>query len=282
MKPLIALISICLLTLVENAAQAAPQWLPESYRGQVHPIDRPLRLEYNLGTGSGRRVFLNVVNYPKGNSDLFFFHMHMNEQDAKRAGEEAVRLRGGTFMYLTHSANARRMKVTIGGQNYTLDPNRVFTEQGIRSDVSPSPPLAVQREVQNFAEWLKGNIRLALANRTRVMVSALHNNTDDDAHGELLSIVTERRLIGIDNLSAHSSPAWDIDNFYIAIWQSTYDTLVRRHNVNISLRLPRPRPIGYLSNWMIDEGIEYINVEAQHGDTGAITRMIEIIQQEFR
>jgi hypothetical protein len=223
-----------------------------------------------------------VVNYPGKSSDLFFFHMHMNENTAKKAGEDLVRENGGTFMYLQHAGNSRDMPVQISGITYTFDPNRIFTPTGLADHTSPKPSTAALAELQKFTAWVKQNIQLARAQRARPMVTALHNNTDDDAHGELLSILTEKKLLGIDNRSVNASPQWDIDNFYIATQQSSYDAMLMRFNPNISLRLLKPRDIGYLSNWMILEGIEYINIETQHGDLPSNLRMIQQVQDLFR
>jgi hypothetical protein len=273
---------------IENVAQvaqeeiAAAPLLPMGYRTQTYPVDAPLVLEYSFGGAATNKVRLNVVNYPGLTSDLFFFHMHVTEETARLAGEEAVRTKGGTFMYLTHASGARDVTVRIGGTNYKFDPNRIFTANGLEERTEPRPRGAALAELQRFVTWVKTNIDLGRAQRARPMVTALHNNSDDDHHGSLLSILTEQALLGADNREVHRNPAWDIDDFYIATLRSTYDVLVRHHDPNVSLRLERPRDIGYLSNWMIMEGVEYINVETESGDRAQNDRMISAVQTSFR
>ena len=46
-------------------------------------------------------------------------------------------------------------------------------------------------------------------------------------------------------------------------------------------RLERPRDIGYLSNWMIISGVEYLNVETQLGDVANNATMVDIVQSVF-
>ena len=235
----------------------ATEDIPLDYRAKLIPTESPLVLEYRFGPGTNNRATLNVINYPNKSSDLFFFHMHINETTSKEATQELVRKNGGTFIYLHHFSNNRRMSIQINGTTYNFDPNRIFTEEGFKADVSPKANAADFAELQKFVAWLKQNIMLARAGRTRPMVTAVHNNSDDDVHGPLLSIETELKIIGKDNLDVHINPNWDIDNFYIATLRSTYDWLVAQINPNVSLRMPNPRNIGYLSNWMIEEGIEY-------------------------
>ena len=119
-------------------------------------------------------------------------------------------------------------------------------------------------------------------NRKFETLVALHNNTDDDVHGELLSILTEKKLIDVDNRYVNINPQWDIDNFFIATLKSTYDRIVQAANPNMSLILERPRDIGYLSNWAINKNIDFITIEAQQSDAVSNRRKIELVQSLYR
>lgn len=272
-----------LLILSAPSTLAAPvNLLPADYRMKTYPVETPLVLEYKFGPQPENKATLNVVNYPGKRSDLFFFHMHADETTAKRAGEQAVRENGGTFMYLRHSTENREMKARIGKTVYTFDPNRIFTAYGLAGKTVPKPSAGDLIELQKFVHWVTTNINLGRAQRPRAMVTALHNNTDDDTHGEVLSILTEKKLMGIDNRAVNANRGWDIDNFYIATLLSSYEALVAFANPNISLRMEKPRDIGYLSNWMILNGIEYINVETQREDLHSNLAMIQSLQDLFR
>lgn len=263
------------------AARAAPDYLPASYRQQIHPVEKPLALRFEFGPG--QHAELRVVNYPNGRSDLFFVHMHMDELAAKAAGESQVKTNGGTFMYLVHGTGIREMKIKLTNPvPYELDPNRIFTAFGLETKTRPVPKGKDLETLRAFAAWFKKNIELGRAQRSRPMVTALHNNTDDDKLGKALSIHTEKELLGVDNRDVHQNPMWDIDNFYIATLPSTYRTLVERFDPNISLRMEKPRDIGYLSNWMIQTGVEYLNVETQRDDLHVNLRMVQAVQDLFR
>ena len=266
----------------DDPASVAPPLLPEDYKDRTYTVEDPLVLEYAFGGSPTNKARLHVVNYPHQESDLFFFHMHVPERTAKATGEEAVRARGGTFMYLTHSSSARNMVVRIGGRRYEFDPNRIFTAEGLEERTMPRPTGSDLEALRRFVAWIEQNLTIARGQRARPMLMALHNNSDDDVEGALLSILTEEELLEVDNRAVNINEAWDIDNFYIATQPATYDALVERHHPNISLRLEHPRDIGYLSNWAIEEGIDYLTVETEMGDLEGNRRMVDIVQAMFR
>jgi hypothetical protein len=244
------------------------------------PIEKPLVLVYEFDRTEDR-VTLNVVNYPQKKSDLFFFHLHMNEVTAKESGLAAVRDQGGTFISLDHGGGFgnREMTVRLDGITYTLDPNRIFTDNALLEKTMPKPTAKHLLRLKDFVLWIERNILTAVGQRNRKTVIGLHNNTDDDVNGELLSIRTEKKLIGIDNRAVNINPLWDIDNFFITTLEPTFKTLLQTTAGNLSLRMLKPRDIGYLSNWLIQKKIDYINVEAQIGDSVNNQGMIRSLQE---
>lgn len=133
---------------------AAGSELPADYRQKLIPVEQPLVLEYSFGPGPRNKAELHVVNYPNGASDLFFFHMHINEANSREAGLEAVRKNGGTFMYLHHFSGGRNMRVQIGGTTYEFDPNRIFTAAGLADRTQPKPTPQDLAELQLFVDWV--------------------------------------------------------------------------------------------------------------------------------
>jgi|GEM_PF-3656313 len=256
--------------------------LPADYRAKTYTPENPLILHFSFGPEPINQIELRVVNNPRMKSDLFFFHMHNNEVTALKAGEKLVAKNGGTLIYLKHPHGQRDMKVRINNTNYTFDPNRIFTSKALAEKTQPIPNVDDLKELEKFVSWIKRTILKARANRLRPAVIALHNNTDDNIHGERLSILTEKKLLNSDNRMVHQNPNWDIDNFYTATWKSTFDFLMAIIQPNISLRLEKPRNIGYLSNWMIVENIEYILVETEHQDEENNLKMIEVLQAHLK
>lgn len=256
--------------------------LPSNYRNQTYTSAKPLVLEYRFSTRSDGLVKLKVINYPKLKTDLFFFHMHENEVTARTTGSEAVRKNGGTLMYLDHSGTGRNMRVKIDNVTYEFDPNRIFTDKGLRERTKPTPTPAHFQKLKNFVNWIVRNIQLAQKQRKYGSLVALHNNTDDHSHRDQLSILTEKELVDIDNRYVNVNPQWDIDNFFIATLKPTYDRFIQANNPNMSLILERPRDIGYLSDWAVKKKIDFITVETQISDSVSNRRMIELVQSLYR
>lgn len=261
---------------------AVAELLPADYRGKTIPAEKPLVLHFRFAGDAGdlNAISLHVVNYPGKKSDLFYYHMHVPERTSLAMGLELVKQNGGTVISLRHPGG-RDMRIRIGDVIYQLDPNRIFTEEALASRTSPPPSPAHLAQLREFVAWTKENILRGLGQRAVRLVTALHNNTDDDTEGKLLSILTEKELLGRDNRQVNQNPTWDVDNFFIVTLKSTYDLLVRRWNSNVALRLEKPRNIGYLSNWMINAGINYVNIEAQHGDAAGARLMIQQVQEAF-
>lgn len=278
---LLSLMTLAFVSAFSSTAAAITD-LPPEYRTRTYTAENPLVLEYRFSNRPDGLVKLKVLNYPGLKTDLFFFHMHENEITAKTTGSESVRKNGGTFMYLDHAGTGRNMKVRLDNVTYEFDPNRIFTDKGLRDRTSPTPTAAHFQKLKHFVSWVERNIQFGRQKRKFSTLVALHNNTDDDVHGELLSILTEKKLIDIDNRLVNINPQWDIDNFFIATLKSTYDRFIQAHNPNMSLILERPRDIGYLSNWAVNRNIDFITVEAQHSDNVSNRRMIEVVQNLYR
>jgi hypothetical protein len=113
-----------------------------------------------------------------------FFAPHYNERAAAEAARAAVAQRGGRLIEIVSSDEggrpARRLRFKLGGRSHSVDPNRIFTENGRRCDgVSP----AAQPAVEAFAGALLDIIFAAGGERLRdgeSFVVAVHNNADYD------------------------------------------------------------------------------------------------------
>lgn len=129
-------------------------------------------------------VRVNV--YEKKGGRVTFFAPHYNERDASEAAREAVAKRGGRLVEIEsfdeRGVRARRLRFSLRGRSYDVDPNRVFTENGRRCAVSPEAEPAVK----SFAEGLMGIIFADGGGRLRdgeSFIVAVHNNADVDERG---------------------------------------------------------------------------------------------------
>ncbi len=139
-----------------------------------------------------RKIFLGDTQvkinvYENAGSALTFIAPHHNEQTGLRLAKEYVEKYGGRLIEIesfdSKGAPSRYLSFTANGKSYTIDPNRIFTENGRScagglSEVGP--------QVEAFAaEVLKVLLTEGkeLPAGERFLV-AVHNNTDVDSKTE--------------------------------------------------------------------------------------------------
>lgn len=125
--------------------------------------------------------FITVNVYENAGASVTFFAPHHNEQIGLNLAKDYVNRSGGRLIEIESTdergAPARFVKFTYAGRNYTLDPNRIYTDNGRGCNVAPE----VAETVQNFAEEL---LRIIFAPDGRNLragerfIVAVHNNTD--------------------------------------------------------------------------------------------------------
>jgi hypothetical protein len=149
---------------------------PSSARGAVERRTLSLR----LGETS---VSVNV--YERPGALVTFFAPHHDEMIAAETAREAVARRGGRLVEIVSrdaaGRPARRLRFRLGGGDYGVDPNRVFTKNG--RGCGGLPPEA-EAAVERFAGALLEVIFAGGGGRPREgerLVVAVHNNADSGA-----------------------------------------------------------------------------------------------------
>ena len=125
-------------------------------------------------------VKVNV--YERAGASVTLFAPHHNEQGALKAGREMVAARGGRFVEVESfddaGAPARRLRFRVGGKNYSVDPNRIYTSNG-RKCLSLPPD--AEAAVKAFADELLGLLFApggASLRAGETLFVAVHNNSD--------------------------------------------------------------------------------------------------------
>ncbi|MFL6255163.1 MAG: hypothetical protein ACJ74T_09065 [Pyrinomonadaceae bacterium] len=134
-------------------------------------------------------VHVNV--YERAGAAVTLFAPHHNELGALKAAKDAVAARGGRFVEVEAfdeaGAPARRLRFRVGGKNYSVDPNRIYTANGRKC--LGLPPDA-EAAVKAFAGELLGLLFApggATLREDETLFVAVHNNGDVEK-----SPVTER------------------------------------------------------------------------------------------
>jgi len=128
--------SISLLTAV-LASCAIGAWTraesaPVTTEVLASAATRPIRqesCEYYLGDTK-----ITIIKHSKdGPCKLTFFHPHGDEEISLEAALDVIRRNGGRVLEIKNGD--RDLTFSTGGKRFLIDPNRLFTEEGIKKDL---------------------------------------------------------------------------------------------------------------------------------------------------
>lgn len=188
-----------------------------------------------------------------------FLNVHDDEDTAVAAGLENLREFGGRLIELAH-AGTRLITFTLGGQTYTFDPNRIFSDRGIvrtlekESRYSPAAHAALR-------EFAADYLRCFALDREPVIL-ALHNITDSP-------FSVRSYLPGAEHAASataiHLAPTRSRFDFFFTTDPRFFEWL-RDGDFNVVLQdSARVEDDGSLSVYFARLGIPYLNVEAELG-----------------
>lgn len=247
-------------------------------------------------------VSVNV--YEKEGARVTFFAPHHDERAAAEAARDAVARHGGRLVevvsYDGGGRPARRLSFRLRGRGYSLDPNRIFTENGRRC--VGLPPEAGPA-VESFAAALLETVFAPGGKRLRAgesFVVAVHNNADFDGKpagakagdltaaafskaGEISRGAFQEQAAGVylSNLEA------DVDNFVLLSTARLMGPFAER-GFNVVVQKPAAELLGggcgaddgSLSVYSALQGIAYVCLEADAGSGGPRQReMLEAVYE---
>lgn len=250
-------------------------------------------------------VRVNV--YERAGAAVTFFSPHHNERGARELAKESVAARGGRFVEVEALDDAgepaRRLRFSAGGKPYSVDPNRVFTEQGRRCLRLPADAEAA---VKAFAGELLGLLFAPGGARLRAgetIFVAVHNNADVEANpaaerdrdltaiGFLRPLKSRAAFRGEFAESAAgvylSNAEEDEDNF-ILVTEPRLVTPFASRGFNVVLQKPAAQfrdgkcsmDDGSLSVHAAFSGIPYVNLEADaQGGTARQRQMLDAVYE---
>jgi hypothetical protein len=152
---------------------------------QAAPLRKLVKKQHTVNLGE---TLVNISVYENEGRAVTFIAPHFNEQTGARMAKEFIQREGGRLIeiesYDAQGNPARRIEFALNSKTYTVDPNRVFTENG---RVCAGLTTEVSAAAANFADAI---LKLALAPDTRSLragerfLVAVHNNADVDAKAE--------------------------------------------------------------------------------------------------
>lgn len=211
---------------------------------------------------------IEVATTEKAGARFVFVNLHDDENTSVEAGLEVLGKSGGRLVELRHGG-PRNVSFRLRGDEYRVDPNRIFTPAGVRATLERQSRYddEAARAVGEFAEGLLAIYRLDRADAA----IALHNN--GEGNYSALSYAAGGDLAG-DAEDVFVRDGSDPDDFFFVTERPIFDALKGR-GYNVVLQDNRDvADDGSLSVRCGRMGLRYINVEAEHGHRGEQARMI--------
>lgn len=222
-----------------------------TYGYSTYAADCPIKL-------GNETVVIHTIKQGEGK---VFVHLHQNERTALKAAKAVVAKDNGLVITLQHTGQ-RNIVFHLAGSRYEFDPNRIFTDTGIKKSLSRFGPYskAAHKEVRQLADKLKQIIPPG-------KVIAVHNNRSyslkDYLPGHSLSF-------DADAINYHNKHQFR--NFFLVTQQKDYQRL-KQLKFNSILQSKHAENDGSLSVFLANR--DYINVEAGYDQLAAQIKMLQ-------
>lgn len=222
---------------------------------------------------SSTPIFAKVINYPikLGNNTINiqkivckkgknFIHLHQNEKTALIAAKNYIKTHGGSLVTLQHSGT-RNISFTMNHKHYEFDPNRIYTDSGIKKTLSEfgNYDNKSHQEVRKLAKKI-----LSLLPKDNVI--AVHNNRNYSFKNYFPGHenAKDAKLLNAEKKGFYR-------NFFLVTKKHEHKRLARKR-FNSILQSPRAEDDGSLSILFKDKN--YINIEAGYNQFKAQMKMI--------
>jgi hypothetical protein len=224
-----------------------------------------VRVAFQIGDATVRALVLQ-----KGSAVPTMLNVHDDENTSVEAGQMNLAQFGGRLIELAHGGK-RRVTFGLNGQQFSFDPNRVFSDAGIAATLKKdsSYSAAAHEAIKTFAEQY---LKVFALDRQPVII-ALHNTMDGTFSvksyapaGEDAAAVEE----------VHANPDRSPFDFFYVTDRRFFDYLKHR-DFNVVLQdNARVPDDGSLSVYFSRKGIPYVNVEAQEGHLAEQIEMLKV------
>ena len=213
-------------------------------------------ISHHFRIGNTTVVILQENNGP----GKTFIHVHQNEVTALKAARQVIRLKGGGIITLVHPGG-RNISFTLKGKRYEFDPNRIYTDEGIKKTLTEygNYDVGAHKLVRKFA----GEITKLLPSGK---IIAVHNNESYSLKDYLPGNHLEKdvSLINYNKENFYR-------NFYFLTNMSDFTRLTKM-NFNGVLQSTNATDDGSLSIFLADRN--FINVEAGYSE---LTQQIDML-----
>jgi hypothetical protein len=203
-------------------------------------------------------------------SDFVFINLHDDEFTSVDAVKKILETTGGLLIEVENKLQ-RNLRFRIGKYVYKVDPNRIFSEEGIKTSMdqlgfaSARAVAEVKKLGQRILQLIPGDARC---------VVALHNNTPDLFTIQEYAAGNKRSK---DSKKVFINSQEDADDFFLTTDTGLYEQLANKGFNTILQDNKNCTEDGSLSVYCGKNKIRYVNCETEHGKSDQYYKMIQAL-----
>jgi hypothetical protein len=227
----------------------------------------PMKFSLKLGDGT-----VDAVVHQNKSASPTLINVHDDEDTSVAAGKANIAEFGGRVIELVHSGE-RLITFSLGGQKFSFDPNRIFSEAGIAATLtkhSTNSPEARAAIAEFAAEYLR-----TFGLEKEPVIIALHNTVDGifsvESFGPAGYLKSDAALTHISKRRSK------FDFFYVT--EKSHFEFLRERDFNVVLQdNEKVTEDGSLSVFFAKRGVPYINVEAEIKNLNSQVEMLKTVR----
>ena len=218
---------------------------------------------------AGNIVPIKIQQYGD-KADIVFINLHDDEITSVDAAKRVLEEYGGLLIEVENNAQ-RNIRFKLDRHFYKVDPNRIFSEEGIRKSLEQlgrTSDKAID-EVEKLGQRL-----IQLIPEEAKCIIALHNNTPD-----LFSVVeyAPGNARSSDCKKVYISAEQDTDDFFLTTDNDLYEELAGKGFNTILQDNKNCTEDGSLSVYCGKKSIRYVNCETEHGKVEQYYKMVKVL-----
>ena len=207
--------------------------------------------------------------------DIVYVNLHDNEATSVQAARALLEQQGGTLIRI-ENGNERMIRFRFRGKKFMVDPNRIFSREGIERSLNENRCYAVWvvEEIEKFGQRI-----LDLIPEKISCIVALHNNTEGN-----YSI--KNYLPGGDRISDARAVQFqlsnDPDDIALTTDEGIYRAMAAAGFNTIWQDNEAVKRDGSLSVYCGLLRLRYINIETEHGRVERYQQMLDKLFQYLK
>jgi len=217
-----------------------------------------------------KKIIIKIIRFGT-NERTVLINLHHNENTSLEAARGVLERTGGLLINIEND-NERFISFLQNGRIFRFDPNRIFTDAGIKQDLEKQndhSTAGAAKTIRKFARLIRSKIPSS-ANT----IISLHNN--DDGNLSVASYLPGNEY-GREASLVHQGAGHDPDNFFFTTDAGLYRSLSRKGYNVVLQHNGRVTDDGSLSVYYGRKKKSYVNVEAETGKLEEQEGMLDVL-----